>query len=101
MRIEARGEIRRAGRKSISRVSWTEVMSAADAQRLSRACLGMELTAPEGPVRLDPETRHLWLTPRIGVMRANGLFEIEWEANGPQRPDPYLTASSFQESWLR
>ena len=27
----ARAEIRRAGRKSISRVSWTEVMSAADA----------------------------------------------------------------------
>lgn len=26
----ARGEIRRAGRKSISRISWTEVMSAAD-----------------------------------------------------------------------
>ena len=30
----ARGEIRRAGRKSISRVSWTEVMSAADAPSL-------------------------------------------------------------------
>lgn len=26
----ARGEIRRAGRKSISRISWTEVMAAAD-----------------------------------------------------------------------
>lgn len=26
----ARGEIRRAGRKSISRISWTEVMTAAD-----------------------------------------------------------------------
>ena len=28
----ARSEIRRAGRKSVSRVSWTEVMSAADPQ---------------------------------------------------------------------
>ncbi|GAA0865274.1 type II toxin-antitoxin system VapC family toxin [Sphingopyxis soli] len=28
----ARNEIRRAGRKSVSRVSWTEVMSAADPQ---------------------------------------------------------------------
>ncbi len=28
----ARSELRRAGRKSVSRVSWTEVMSAADPQ---------------------------------------------------------------------
>ncbi|MDK2761058.1 MAG: PIN domain-containing protein [Sphingopyxis sp.] len=38
----ARSEIRRAGRKSISRVSWTEVMSAADPRsiRLVEAFLG-------------------------------------------------------------
>ena len=30
----ARSEIRRAGRKSVSRVSWTEVMSAADPQTI-------------------------------------------------------------------
>lgn len=72
-----------------------------DTQKLSAAILGLSYDAPEGPVSVDESTRHMWLTPRIGVMRANGLFEIEWEANGPQRPDPYLTASSFQESWLR
>lgn len=72
-----------------------------DTQKLSAAILGLGYDAPEGPVSVDESTRHMWLTPRIGVMRANGLFEIAWEAKGPVRPDPYLTSSSFQETWLR
>lgn len=71
-----------------------------DTQKISRAILDENFDAPEGRVSFDEVTRHLWLTPRIGVMRSNGLFDIEWEAKGPMRPDPYLTASSFQETWL-
>lgn len=71
-----------------------------DTQKISHAILTEAFDAPEGRVSFDEVTRHLWLTPRIGVMRKNGLFDIEWEAKGPLRPDPYLTASSFQETWL-
>lgn len=71
-----------------------------DTQKISRAILREGFDGPGGRVSFDGETRHLWLTPRIGVVAGDGRFDIEWEARGPIRPDPYLTASSFQETWL-
>jgi urea transport system substrate-binding protein len=47
------------------------------------------LSAPEGVVALDPETRHLWKTVRIGKARANGQFEIVWQSPRPVRPAPF------------
>ena len=71
-----------------------------DPRRLSQAPLGDEFEAPEGLVRVDPETRHLWLTPRIGVARADGLFDVVWEGNAPVRPDPYLATTRIEETAL-
>jgi branched-chain amino acid transport system substrate-binding protein len=72
-----------------------------DTDKLSRAILWEDFHAPEGKLSFDSETRHLWLTPRIGIAREDGLFDVEWEARGPVRPDPYLATSSFEENWLR
>lgn len=72
-----------------------------ETHRLSDAILWESYDAPEGKLSFDSETRHLWLTPRIGVARDDGLFDIEWEGRGPVRPDPYLAASRFEETWLR
>lgn len=47
------------------------------------------LSAPEGVVALDPETRHLWKTVRIGKARADGQFEIVWQSPRPVRPAPF------------
>lgn len=69
--------------------------------KLSDAILWESYQAPEGNLSFDNETRHLWLTPRIGVAREDGLFDIEWEERGPIRPDPYLAMSRFEETWLR
>lgn len=74
---------------------------ALDGYKLQKAILEEEFDAPEGRLSFDPSTRHLWLTPRIGVAREDGLFDIAWEANGPVRPDPYLAASRFEETWLQ
>ena len=69
--------------------------------RLSEALLAEDrYLAPEGRLSFDADTRHLWLQPRIGVARADGLFDIAWQAPGPIRPDPYLTASRFEDAWL-
>jgi ABC-type branched-subunit amino acid transport system substrate-binding protein len=46
--------------------------------------------APQGKVQIDPENRHCYLTPRIGISNANGGFDIIYEAPYPIRPDPYL-----------
>lgn len=55
---------------------------------------GQRLDAPQGPVSIDPQTLHAYLTPRIGRSRADGQFDILMEAQEPVRPDPYLVRSS-------
>lgn len=71
-----------------------------EAHRISEEILAEDYPAPEGRLSFDTDTRHLWLHPRIGVARADGLFDIVWQAPGPVRPDPYLTASRFEDVWL-
>jgi branched-chain amino acid transport system substrate-binding protein len=50
----------------------------------------VSMDAPQGEVRIDPDNRHCYLTPRIGVSDASGRFSIIYEAPRPVRPDPYL-----------
>ena len=71
-----------------------------DAERLGAAALRQRLAAPEGELAFDGETRHLWLTPGIGVARADGQFDVVWRARRPVRPDPYLAWSRFETNWL-
>ena len=71
-----------------------------DAHRLGQAALGESFAAPEGDLMFDPENRHLWLTPGIGVARPDGHFDIVWRSRVPIRPDPYLAASRFDAAWL-
>lgn len=71
-----------------------------EVHRISEEILAEDYPAPEGRISFDADTRHLWLHPRIGVARADGLFDIVWQAPGPVRPDPYLTASRFEDVWL-
>jgi branched-chain amino acid transport system substrate-binding protein len=71
-----------------------------DTQRLVDAALGLSLDAPEGPVQIDADNNHVWLTPRIGRARADGRFDIVWESKGPIKPDPYLSVSPIGGRWL-
>jgi urea transport system substrate-binding protein len=71
-----------------------------DAERLGAAALRQRLAAPEGELAFDGETRHIWLTPGIGVARADGQFDVVWRARRPVRPDPYLAWSRFETNWL-
>jgi branched-chain amino acid transport system substrate-binding protein len=65
-----------------------------DARAVRNAVANQRLAAPQGEVRIDPQTHHAWLTPRIGRSRANGQFELLLEARQPIAPDPYLVQSS-------
>ena len=67
-----------------------------DAERLSAAALRQVYGAPEGEITFDGETRHAWLTPGIGMARADGQFDVVWRARRPVRPDPYLAWSRFE-----
>lgn len=71
-----------------------------DTQRLVDAALGLGLDAPEGPIQIDPDNNHVWLTPRIGRVRPDGEFDIVWEGKSPIKPDPYLSVSPIGGRWL-
>jgi branched-chain amino acid transport system substrate-binding protein len=71
-----------------------------DAERLGAAALRQRIAAPEGDLAFDGETRHIWLTPGIGVARSDGQFDVVWRARRPVRPDPYLAWSRFETNWL-
>jgi branched-chain amino acid transport system substrate-binding protein len=65
-----------------------------DARAVRAAVANQRLPAPQGEVRIDPQTYHAWLTPRIGRSLPNGQFELLLEARSPVAPDPYLVHSS-------
>ena len=50
----------------------------------------IELAAPEGQIRVDGKTQHLYKTARIGRVRSDGLIEEVFASAGPLKPDPYL-----------
>lgn len=62
-----------------------------DVQQVRSAAVQSRLNAPQGPVWIDPENHHCYLTPRLGISNANGDFEILASAKEPCKPDPYLT----------
>ena len=72
-----------------------------DTRKLVQAAHAVRFESPEGPVTIDPENNHCTLTPRIGICRADGQFDVVWEASAPVKPDPYLSIYGFSDFWLR
>ena len=72
-----------------------------DRRKLVEAARTVTFDSPEGFVAIDAENNHCILTPRIGVCRRDGQFEVVWESSVPVRPDPYLSTFGFSEFWLR
>lgn len=72
-----------------------------DTRKLLDAVHGVTLDAPGGPVAILAENNHCVLTPRIGVVRDDGNFDIVWQAQEPVRPDPYLSTFGMDEFWLK
>lgn len=72
-----------------------------DRLKLVEAARTVSFDSPEGRVTVDAENNHCTLTPRIGICRADGQFDIAWEASEPVRPDPYLSTFGFSEFWLK
>jgi ABC-type branched-subunit amino acid transport system substrate-binding protein len=65
-----------------------------DVRTVRAAVANQRLLAPQGEVRIDPQTFHAWLTPRIGCSARGGQFDVLLEARQPIAPDPYLVQSS-------
>jgi branched-chain amino acid transport system substrate-binding protein len=62
----------------------------AEVGAVRRAAANHRYESPQGPVWVDPDNNHCFLTPRLAHSVAGGQFNVFWEADAPQRPDPYL-----------
>ena len=63
----------------------------ADVNAVRRAAANHRYDSPQGPVWVDPDNNHCFLTPRLARSVHGGQFRIFWEADAPERPDPYLS----------
>ncbi|MEE2907392.1 MAG: urea ABC transporter substrate-binding protein [Planctomycetota bacterium] len=63
-----------------------------------RAALGeTQYNAPEGMVRIDGNTQHLWMRTRIGRITPARFFDIVWESEDAMRPMPYPESRDRKE----
>jgi urea transport system substrate-binding protein len=51
--------------------------------------------APEGQIKVDPDTQHTWKIVRIGKIRADGLIDEVWSSGKAVEPDPFLKTYSW------
>ena len=63
----------------------------ADVVAVRRAAANHRYDSPQGPVWVDPDNNHCFLTPRLARSVPGCQFKIFWEADAPMRPDPYLS----------
>src|SRR6516165_1207171 len=63
----------------------------ANVASVRRAATNHRYDSPQGPIWVDPDNNHCFLTPRLARSVPGCQFEIFWEADAPERPDPYLS----------
>ncbi len=74
-------------------------------ETIREAVKGVEMTAPQGRVRLERENLHTWLWPKIAMAKSDGQFEVlrstkEWLAPVPYAayPDQTCLEAGLQKS---
>jgi urea transport system substrate-binding protein len=80
---------------------WAEAVQSAGSDQvraIREAIVGREFDAPEGPVRIDPATRHAAKISRIGKILASGRFEEVYSSVRPVPPQPYPD-SRTRDAW--
>lgn len=67
-----------------------EKAGSTDVEKVKEAAKELEWDAPEGKVKIDGATQHLYKTVRIGEVQSGGMFKELWNSGEPVKPDPYL-----------
>lgn len=55
---------------------------------LKKAMSGMEIDAPQGRIKVDPDNFHIYCKARIGKVNADGNIEVVYESPELIKPDP-------------
>lgn len=64
-------------------------VSELDAIKIRDACLGQEVHAPQGLVKVDPQNQNTYLWPKIGQWQRDGQAKIIHESSHWVEPRPY------------
>ncbi|SFF44176.1 urea transport system substrate-binding protein [Paenibacillus algorifonticola] len=75
-----------------------EKAGSTDVAKVKEAAKELEWDAPEGKVRIDGETQHIYKTVRIGEVQADGQFKELWNSGEAVKPDPYLKSYEWAAS---
>lgn len=65
---------------------------------VAEAARRQTLAAPEGRIWVDEVNGHVWRSPRIGKVQADGQFDIVWTSETTVRPEPY-PATRTKSEW--
>jgi urea transport system substrate-binding protein len=79
---------------------WAQAVKSAqgeDVHAIRQALRAQSFEAPEGRVRLDPQTHHLSKLMRIGRVRENGRFAVVYRSDDPIKAIPYPATRSKAE----
>ncbi|MEC4673134.1 MAG: urea ABC transporter substrate-binding protein [Nitrospirota bacterium] len=60
-----------------------------DPDKVREATKGLIFDAPQGLIRVDPDTCHTWKVARIGKIQSDGQFSIVWSSHLPLQPNPF------------
>jgi urea transport system substrate-binding protein len=85
----------------ISVLLWANAVEKAgsiDPVKIRAAMLGLVIDAPEGKITIDPSNGHAFKTPRVGVITADGQFDVVWSAVRPEAPIPF-PANKTRQQW--
>ncbi|QPK61740.1 urea ABC transporter substrate-binding protein [Methylomonas sp. LL1] len=70
------------------------------ADLINHLVLRQSIAAPSGILAVDPGSRHLWKSVRIGKANAEGSFDVVYASKWPLRPTPfplYRTQRAWRE----
>jgi urea transport system substrate-binding protein len=80
---------------------WAQAVEAANgdgARALRLSLRNQSFEAPEGLVRIDPESLYTWKTMRVAKVVVGGQLEVMWSSERPLRPEPFASSRS-PASW--
>lgn len=81
---------------------WAQAVQEAgtdDVELINHVVLRQSIAAPSGILAIDPNTRHLWKTIKIGKANATGGLDIVYASKWPLRPTPFPLYRTRHE-WL-
>ncbi len=79
--------------KSVEKAKSIEV------EKVRAAADGVEFDSPQGMIKIDGETQHIYQKAMIGKATADGQFKVVWDSGDKLlKPDPYLKTYAWGAS---